>query len=164
MTSYLLRARHVVREVQASPQEITDWLERTLGTDGVEVVRTGDTALAFRSKSRLMASHHSSDSIAFLASGEIEVSAGQEGPVITVRANPQTWQWLVATAWFATVLGWGNLTGPLRWGAGLGGILLSGVVLFLTWGSINSFLSYKSGILRMLRARPELPAPDRGAA
>ena len=166
MASYLLRARHTVslpEEVKSSPQELTDWLERTLCTDGVEVVRTGDTSLEFRSKFRLMGPSRN-DSLAFLSNGEIEVSSGQEGPVITVRANPQMWQAMVAMGWFATVVGLGNAIPVLGWGAGVGGILIGGVVVFLTWGSINTFLNYKAGVLRMLRTRPELPPTDHGAA
>ena len=165
MASYLFRARHTVslpEEVTSSPQELTDWLERTLCTDGVEVVRTGDTSLEFRSKFRLMGG--SKQSLAFLSNGEIEVSPAKEGSVVSVRANPQMWQGILAMGWFATVVGLGNAIPVLGWGAGLGGILIGGVVVFLTWGSINTFLIHKAEVFRMLRTRPELPPKDRGAA
>jgi len=80
-----------------------------------------------------------------------------------MRANPRTWYGLIAVAWFGMMLGWGNVAGVLRWGAGLGGIILGGVYVFLIWGSINSFLQYKSWVLRMLRTR-DLPAQNGGAA
>ncbi len=166
MTSYLLRAHHVVplpSQVQSSPEEVTDWLERTLRVDGVELVRTGETLLEFRSTFRVWDPNRSNDSLGFLANGEIEVRASSRGPVIWMRANPRTWYGLIAVAWFGMMLGWGNVAGVLRWGAGLGGIILGGVYVFLIWGSINSFLQYKSWVLRMLRTR-DLPAQNGGAA
>jgi len=166
LTSYLLRAQHTVPlppEVHSSPQEVTDWLERTLRSDGIELTRVGETLIEFRSKFRIADPNHP-DSLAFLANGEIEVRAGSEGPVIAMRANPHVWFGVIAVLWFATVLGFENAAGALRWGAGLGGILLGGLFAFLTWGSINSFLQYKAGILRMLRTRHELPARDGGSA
>jgi len=73
------------------------------------------------------------------------------------------WHGVIPVALLSLLFGWTNTTGLLRWGAGVGGILLGGVFLFLTWGSINTFLNYKAGILGMLRTRAEAPR-ETGAA
>jgi hypothetical protein len=146
---------------------VTDWLERTLGSDSVKVTRATDTLLEFRSGFKPFDSNRSGDSLTFLANGEIEVMTAQDGPQITVRANPHIMNSAVpgvlALVWLSFVFGWANVSSLLGWGAGLGGIVLGGVSTFLTWGSINTFLLHKAEILRMLRTRPESPR-ETGAA
>jgi len=130
-------------------------------------VRVGETRLEFRSKVRVLDFGSSTDSLGWLANGELEVSASRGGPVITFRANPSLFQGTVAMVWFATVfaimLGLGNASQLLRWGAGLGGVLVGGFIVFITWDGMKSFLQYKAGVLHMLRTRSELP-PDRSGA
>src|SRR6266576_410064 len=147
MTSYLLRATHAVNlppEVRPSPQEVTDWLERTIGYPGVEVTRVGETALEFRSRSGLVDGQRAKDSVAFLANGEIQVDPGPRGLVITLRANPHIWYGLIPIVQLVMLVGWANATGFLRWGAGLGELVLGAIFIFLTWGSLHSFLAYKA--------------------
>ena len=171
MTTYMLRAQHTVAlpvDIRPSTGEVTEWLERTLNTDGVQVVRVADNILEFRSPLRPFARDGSRESLAFLGRGEIEVGESEGGPSITVRANPRLLDGMIGTAfaivWLSAVFGWANASGLLRWGAGIGGILLGGVFIFLTWGSINTFLTYKAGILRMLRTRSYKSPDDAGAA
>src|SRR5206468_11809107 len=74
VTSYLLRAQHVIAlpvEVRPSPREVADWLERTMGSDSVEVTRVGETVLEFRSRFALVEPYRSGDGLALLANGEI---------------------------------------------------------------------------------------------
>lgn len=154
MGSFLVSAREVVSLPGArhpSPTEVADWLERTLGSDKVRVERVADTLLEFRSKFRFL---DRNDSLAFVAHGEIEVTAGPDGPIIAVRANPHWWYTLIPVVQLFAMVGWSNATTVLRWGAGVGGILIGGVFLFLTWAGLRSFLNVKVSKLRMLLTRP----------
>jgi hypothetical protein len=169
VSSYLLHAKHSVAiagDRRPSAQSVADWLERTLGSEAVRVERVGETVVEFRSRFKLFDVEPYNDSLAFVARGEVEVEDAPDGPRIVVRANPHIWLSLIPIAQLVVLFGWTNASALLRWGAGLGGIVLGGIFLFLTWGHLNTFLATKVANLHMLRARPQdtLPTVDDGAA
>ena len=156
LTSYLLRAEHVVPVPDVpggmSPKEVTDWLERTLGTKNVLMERIGDNVLEFRSPFRPFVS--SNEYLRSVSGGELEVRSGPDGPIILLRANPRTWQALIPAVLLVMYIGWGNAAAVMRWGAGIGGVLASGAMLFLIWAGMKSFLATTAGAVRLL------PKPD----
>ena len=164
MAAFLLKATHAIAlpaEAPPSATEIADWLERTLGSSTVSITRVGDTSLDFRSTFRFTKRDRRNDSLALVAEGEIDVSRTQEGVLLTVRANPYIWETvvpLVGVLWYA---GWAATTALLRWGAGLGGVLLGGFFVLLTWSSLKSVLSsIGANLLTALHSRSPDPGTD----
>lgn len=153
-----------------SPTKIADWLERTLGSSSVTVFRSGDTSLEFRSKFRWLKRDKRNDSLALVAEGEIEVSEGQDGALFTVRANPFIWESVVPIVGLVWFIGWTNAIEVMRWGAGIGGLVLGGFYVFLTWSSLKSVLSsIGANLLTMLRGPQnppggQLQAPEANAS
>ena len=165
MGSYLLRAEYPVPLPvgnRPSPEDVAAWLERLIRSENVSVQRVGETALEFRSRFRLSRSH---DSLASFARGEVEVRDGADGPIIEVHANPHLWRGLIPLA-LVGFFGWTDAAAILRWGAGLGGIVIGGILLFLNWSGLNMFLISTAARLRTWRTgHPYLPLPkDSGAA
>jgi hypothetical protein len=147
-----------------TPEEVADWLERTLRSEDISVRRVGEATLEFRSKFRLIW-RYSRNSLACVGRGEVDVVAGADGPVLAVRANPRIWYGLIPIALLFVLVGWTDAAELLRWGAGLGGLLLGGILLFLNWSSLNMFLISTAANLRIWRTgRAYLPLPrDNGA-
>ena len=165
MSSYLFHTNHPVSlpaAARLSPSQVADWLERTLRSEDLRVERTSETTVAFRPYFTLDNWTDASRIGALVARGEIEVSSGPEGPVMRVSANPRAWIGLIPVAQLTVLFGWASVSEFLRWGAGLGGLAVGGIVLVLTWGSLNSFFSNVASTLQMLRTRPD--APRTGAA
>jgi len=117
------------------------------------VERVGETLLKFRSKFWTMDPDPSNRSLRFVASGEIEVEGGAGGLRIIVRANPHIWFWVLPVVQLVWVAGWNETAAVLRWGAGLGGIMLGGFLLFLAWTGLNSFLAGYVALYRRACAR-----------
>lgn len=163
MPSYLLKATHSVllpAEARPSATEIADWLERTLSSSSVSISRVGKTSLEFRSKFRLIKRDRRNDSLALVAEGEIEVSERPEGALVTVRANPYIWETLVPIVGLVWFIGWTNATEVLRWGAGVGGVIVGGLFVLLTWSSLKSVVSsIGANLLSVLRSRKHGPGP-----
>jgi hypothetical protein len=145
-----------------SPEDVAAWLERLIRSEDVSVQRVGETTLEFHSRFKLS---RSEDPLASFARGEVEVVSGADGPILEVRANPHLWRGLIPLA-LVGLFGWTDAAEILRWGAGLGGIVIGGVLLFLNWSSLKMFLISTAANLRTWRTgRPYLPLPeDRGAA
>jgi hypothetical protein len=158
--SYLLRAEQrllLPDHIQLTPEGVTDWLERTVASHVVRVERLGPNLLAFRTKFMSFDTGPYQRSLAFMAGGEIEVVTHSDGLSLAVRANPHVSYSVIPIAQLMLVLGWGDATALLRWGAGLGGIIVAGVVLLLDWIGLNSFIASSAATLRMLRTRPLQP-------
>lgn len=153
---YLLRAQRLVKlpsEARRTPEQITDWLARTLGSDTVRVERVSETVLEFHSRFSLLR-QPADTSPYFVANGELDVRADPDGAVITVRANPHLWHGLYAVLWLILTFGWPDASAALRWGAGLGGLLVGGVVLSMNWVGLNRILRLMEDGLRLLRTKP----------
>jgi hypothetical protein len=155
--SYLLKTTHSVLlppEARASATEIADWLERTLKSSSVSLWRVGDTSLEFRSKFRFLNRDRRNDSLALVAEGEIDVSEHPEGARLTVRANPYIWETVVPIVGLVWYFGWTTTTTVLRWGAGVGGVIVGGLFVLLTWSSLKSVVSsIGANLLSGLRSR-----------
>lgn len=161
--TYLLRAQRLVKlplEARRTPEEITDLLARTLGSDTVRVERVSDTVLEFHTGFKLF--HQPADTSPYhVANGEVEVRADPDGAVITVRANPHLWHWLYAVLWLILTFGWPDASAALRWGAGLGGLLVGGGMLALNWVGLHRVLRATAEDLRVLGNKPsQTSLPD----
>ena len=164
MPSYLLRAEQrllLPEHIRLTPEDVADWLERTVASHVVRVERLGPTLLAFRTK--FMSLDTAQRSLSCVAGGEIEVVTRSDGLSVAVRANPRLSYSVIPIAQVMLVLGWADATALLRWGAGLGGILVAGAVLLMDWIGLNYFLSSSAATLRMLRTRPLEPRGDDAA-
>lgn len=156
MTSYLLQGEHEVllpAGKRPSPEAVADWLEQRMRSEGLRVSRLGDAVIEFRSRFRILRGEYFRPTLKFLARGEIEINEGPGGPVITVRANPHIWDGLIPMIPLTFLFGWTAATGVLRLAAGLGGILVGGVVLFLNWSALQMFLQSASANLRIWQTK-----------
>jgi hypothetical protein len=153
--SYLLHAEHSVSIPDGRPSArlITDWLEQTVPSTSVRVERVGETLLKFGSSFWTMDPDPSNKSLKFVANGEIEVEESAGGFRLIVRANPHIWLWLLPVVQLVGLAGWNETAAVLRWGAGLGGIILGGFLFFLAWSGLNSFLDSYVGLYRRACAR-----------
>ena len=165
MASYLLsvqQALPVPSGVRVSPEEVTDWLERVLPEPNVQFQRTSETTLAFRSSF----SHWRigiDPSLSGVGRGEIEVQSGTSGPIIVIRANPPLWYSLIPILPLVVFFGWTQATEVLRWGVGLGGVILGGILLSFAWGGLHYFLSSTVALSRRWpRIAPAAGPPDHG--
>jgi len=156
--------------VRPSAEAVAAWLERLETSETVRITRVSETVLEFRTKSTFWTRRGFFPSLSDFGNGEVEIQDGQEGPIITVRANPPMWGVVVTPLWFifglVIMFGWANATAFLRWGAGLGGVLLGGFLLFNFWSALHEFLNSTAAYLRIWRTgRPYAPLPrNRGAA
>jgi len=165
LASYLFRAERPLllpEHIRLTPEDVTDWFERTVASHVVRVERLGSTLLDFRTK--FMSFDASPRSLSFVAGGEIEVVRRADGLSVVIRANPHVWYSLIPIVQLMFLLGWTDATALLRWGAGLGGILVGGGVLFLNWIGLESFLAASAATLRMLHTRPPQLRGKGGAA
>ena len=150
--------------MRPTPEQVADWLQRTLEEPNVRFERTSETVLAFRSQFALGTSGILNPSLSTLAGGEIEVQAGPDGPIIAIRANPRAWYGLIPVVQLIILAGWTSATEALRWGAGLGGLILSAMLLVFSWGDLNYFLSSTAALLSNRRTRlpPSSGPPGQG--
>jgi len=166
--SYLLNTEYEVvlpGGHRPSPEGVTDWLERRMRGEALNVRRIGETMLEFRSRFGLLRNRYLRPSLTFLARGEVEVRDGASGPIIAVRANPHMWDGLIPIIAMSFAFGWTTATGLLRWIGALCGIVLGGILLFLNWSALRMFLQSTSANLRIWQTgRSYLPLSDDGAA
>jgi hypothetical protein len=139
MPNYFLRTTHVISlepPHQPQPGDVVDWLERALRLEGAEVNRDGERALTFRPTFwPLLAFRNwkSESTLALIARGEIEVDSTPDGPRFTAYLQPRSWLAVIPLVQVALLFGWADATNVLRWGAGLGGFVLAGLVVGWAW-------------------------------
>jgi|SRR6267143_6884469 len=162
MPTYLLRTTHIISldaAHQPRPRDVTDWLERAVRLEGAEVNRDGEWALDFRTALPSLHGLRSWDpTLALVARGEIEVDSTPVGPRITVYLQPRSWLAVIPLIQVAVVSGWTDATTLLRWGAGLGGFLLVGLVLGWAWLNAQAIFGRIAEEIRASYAK--VPPPE----
>ena len=135
--TYMLRLSRLIALPpghQPTPDRVADWLERALPFEDAEVNRIDERTLEFRPDVMTSGFRWNYEaSLRLIARGEVEVQTTPQGPRLAVAFQPRLWLAVIPIVQVAIVLGVGDATAMIRWGAGLGGIVLSGVLLGLAW-------------------------------
>jgi len=167
VTSYLFRTTHVIclDPVQRPDlRDVTDWLERAVRLEGAEVKRGGERSLDFRPSVGALVSFRPSwePTLALVSRGEIEVDSTDAGPRITVYLQPRSWLALIPLIQISLVFGVAGANGVLRWGAGLGGLLLVGLIFGWAWVNAQDIFGRIAEEIRLSHAK--IPPRRNGAA
>jgi hypothetical protein len=94
--------------------------------------------------------------------GEIEVDSTDAGPRITVYLQPRSWLALIPLIQISLVFGVAGANGVLRWGAGLGGLLLVGLIFGWAWVNAQDIFGRIAEEIRLSHAK--IPPRRNGAA
>ena len=166
MPSYLLQSTHLIAlppTAQPTARDISEQVERALRMERVDVERLDELTLRFRpSVAPLFGPFSWNDTLALVARGEVEVQSTASGPQIRCYLQPRLWLATIPVVQIAVVFGWAAATSALRWGVGLGGFVLGGIVLGWAWINADSIFQRIAEEIRVSYAKQ--PSRPKGAA